>query len=226
MGVLEELPYELEFHSIPAANARQRRDRGPRRRARDGTVVRVGVALGRGADPVRLGPARRTAAPSAARPSGSATTPPSSSPASRGSPPASTPWPSGRKPPASSSTSKSSCAGRRPASPARSRRGLGDRGGRVDGFRVEVADQRLRLRVALHAPVEQRVDEAAQGGDVAPPLGDEDARRPFLDPADEAGAGLVGGDPLQQEVGASSRIRSASSWSKASWTSFVSTQPK
>ena len=84
-----------------------------------------------------------------------------------------------------------------------------------------------RLLVALHPLVEQRVDDAAQGGDVAPPLRDEDPRRAFLDAADQAGAGLVGGDPFQQELGAELADRGrASGWAKASWTSLVSTQPK
>ena len=62
-------------------------------------------------------------------------------------------------------------------------------------------DQRPGLLVVLHALVEQGVEEAAEGGVVAPPLGDEDARGAFLDAADQAGAGLGGGDPFEQEVG-------------------------
>lgn len=54
-GVLEELPYELAVHPVPppphADGAVAGRVVGP-----GGTVVRVGVALGRDADPVRLGP--------------------------------------------------------------------------------------------------------------------------------------------------------------------------
>ena len=54
-GVLEELPYELEVHPVPAPphaeGAIAGHVVGP-----GGTVVRVGVSLGRDADPVRLGP--------------------------------------------------------------------------------------------------------------------------------------------------------------------------
>ncbi len=53
--VLEQLPYQLEFHPQPppphASGAIAGRVVGP-----GGAVVRFGVALGRGADPVRLGP--------------------------------------------------------------------------------------------------------------------------------------------------------------------------
>ena len=57
--VLEELPYELEVHPVPlpphASGAIAGRVVGP-----GGTVVRVGVSLGRDADPVRLGPRTAT----------------------------------------------------------------------------------------------------------------------------------------------------------------------
>ncbi len=55
VGVLEELPYELEFHPVPPPPHAEGAIAG-RVVGLGGTVVRVGVALGRDADPVRLGP--------------------------------------------------------------------------------------------------------------------------------------------------------------------------
>jgi hypothetical protein len=53
--VLEQLPYRLEFRPVPlpphASGAISGRATGP-----GGAVVRFGVALGRGTEPVRLGP--------------------------------------------------------------------------------------------------------------------------------------------------------------------------
>jgi hypothetical protein len=60
-GVLEELPYELAVHPVPppphASGAIAGRVVGP-----GGTVVHVGVSLGRDADPVQLGPRTATGA--------------------------------------------------------------------------------------------------------------------------------------------------------------------
>ena len=100
----------------------------------------------------------------------------------------------------------------------RPRKCLDRRGGDCGGALVVGArprgsrDRRLRSRLTsrFEPAVEQRVDDAAQGRDVAPPLRREDPRRPFFDPAHDRRARLVRRrSALQQEVGRFCCMRSA-----------------
>ena len=67
-----------------------------------------------------------------------------------------------------------------------------------------LADRRRDPRVALAAAVEQRVEQAAQGGEVAPPPRREDPRRPLFDPLTTAAPASSGVIRLSRKSGASS----------------------
>ena len=86
----------------------------------------------------------------------------------------------------------------------------------AEGAGLDLADHRRGLRVALQAAVEQRVDQAAKGGDVAPPLRREDPRRPLFDPAHEAAPASAGVIRFSRNSGRFCCMRSPLSWSKAS----------